>query len=210
VSVTEPLGSEVLAYVNVEAGTDPRFFNPDGTVISQYANSPILLGLIDALSYAIDKQAAWDSFYEWVWDVEQARGFGLDILGRIVGVQRALYVPDGQYLGWSEATGSYPFGSGVFYQANSATPNFNLTDVAFRRVILAKAALNITDCSIPAINAILMALFPGYGNVYVRDNADMTMGYVFSAAPSKIDYAIATQSGCLPKPCGVAVVVEQP
>ena len=90
------------------------------------------------------------------------------------------------------------------------TANFALTDAAYRNVLFAKAALNITDSSISSINAILMALFGGYGNCYVRDNEDMTMTFVLGAAPSKVDYAIITQSGVLPQPVGVSFTVEYP
>ena len=145
-----------------------------------------------------------------VWNVDTAEGFGLDIWGRIVGVSRALFVSDSLYLGFSDSTDAVPFGSGIFWGAARLTPNFKLSDIAYRRLILAKAALNITNSSIPAINAILRALFPDYGNVYVRDNGDMTLTYVFGAALSKVDYAIVSQSGALPRPVGVSFDVEQP
>jgi hypothetical protein len=205
-----PTSSEPLGFTGGADGGQHLFFDPIAATLSQYANSPILMALIDAFSSAADQQQNINSFYDLVWNIDTAQGFGLDIWGRIVGVSRALFVPNAEYLGFVGATDEFPFGSGVFYGAGTSTPNYLMADDAFRRVILAKAALNITNASIPAINAILMALFPGYGNVYVRDNRDMTMTFVFGAAPSKIDYAIATQSGVLPKPCGVAFTVEHP
>lgn len=187
-----------------------RFFDPRTTIISQYANSPVLVALIDALGYAIDRQVLFDAFYDKVWNIDTAEGFGLDIWGRIVGVGRALFVDDEDYLGFSTSTGSKPFGSGIWNSGGSFAPNYNMSDEAYRRVIMAKAALNITDGSIPAINSVLMSLFPEYGNVYVRDNADMTLTFVFGAIPSKLDYAIVTQSGVLPKPAGVSFTLEYP
>lgn len=205
-----PVSSQPLGYSGGDGRGEPRFFDWRETLLSQYANSPVLLALCDALSGAIDLGQAFADFFDTVWNVETAQGFGLDIWGRITGVRRSLYISSAEYLGFSEASDAKAFGSGVFYGAGALTPNYQLTDDVYRRVILAKAALNITNCSIPSINAILRALFPGYGNVYVRDNADMTMTFVFSAAPSKVDYAIATQSGVLPKPVGVSVTVEHP
>lgn len=185
-------------------------FDARQTLLSQYANSPIIVGLVEALSTALDRQAAFNEFYDMVWNVDSAQGFGLDIWGRIVGVSRALFVSDSVYLGFSDSSDAVPFGSGIFWGAARMTPNFNLSDAAYRRLILAKAALNITNSSIPAINGILRALFPGYGNVYVRDNGDMTLTYVFGSALSKVDYAIVSQSGVLPRPVGVSFNVEQP
>lgn len=205
-----PLTEQPLGYPG-GAGTDPAlFFDVGQVLLSQYANSPVIRALLGALNYALDRQASFDAFYSVVWNVTTAKGFGLDIWGRIVGVGRALFVPDEAYLGFTEATDEHPFGEGIFYGNGSFTPNFLMSDSAYRKVILAKAAANITDCSIPAVNAILVALFTGYGNVYVRDNGDMTMTLVFGAAPSIIDYAIITQAGVLPKPVGVSFTVEHP
>lgn len=206
-----PISAEPIGYAGDPSANPAIYFDALAqTAISQYANSPVLTGIIGALNFALDRQAALDEFYAWTWDVDQAQGFGLDIIGRRVGVSRALYVPDSPFLGFSQSSDAVPFGSGIFYGGGSLTPNYNLTDIAYRRLILAKAALNITDCAIPSINAILMTLFPDYGNSYVRDNGDMTMTYVFGAALSKVDYAIVTQSGALPKPAGVAFDVETP
>lgn len=206
-----PVSAEPIGYAGDPSVNPAIYFDARAqTVISQYANSPVIVAMVEALNFALDRQAALDEFYAWTWDVDQAQGFGLDIIGRRVGVSRALYVPDSPFLGFSQSSDAVPFGSGIFYGGGSLTPNYNLTDIAYRRLILAKAALNITDCAIPSINAILMTLFPDYGNSYVRDNGDMTMTYVFGAALSKVDYAIVTQSGALPKPVGVSVDVETP
>lgn len=205
-----PLMSQPLGFGGGSDSGPALFLDPRQTVLSQYANSPVLLALIDALGGAIDRQQSLNDFYDWIWNVDTAQGFGLDIWGRIVGVTRSLFIPSAQYLGFSNATDDYPFGDGVFWRAANIAPNYQLTDMAYRQLVLAKAALNITDSSIPAINAILRALFPTYGNVYVRDNRDMTLTYVFGAALSKVDYAIVTQSGVLPRPLGVSMTVETP
>jgi len=217
-----PVSEQPLGFTGGSDSGPPRFFDWRQALLSQYANSPIIVGLLDALSYAIDRQAAFDAFFDAVWNVDTAVGFGLDIWGRIVGVNRALFVDDGDpipataYLGFSTASDAHTFGDGVFWGVSTGgsstafTPNFLLTDIAYRQVILAKAALNVTNSSIPAINAILRALFPAYENVYVRDNGNMTMTFVFGSTLSKVDYAIVTQSGVLPRPIGVSVTVEQP
>lgn len=206
-----PVSSQPLGYPGERGDAFYPSFDARQTVISQYANSPVLLALIDQLSQAIDPQAWFDSFYSAVWDITTATGAGLDLWGRILGVARVLYVTaDGAFLGFSEAGDAQDFDKGIFYTGAQLTANFALTDLAYRRVLLAKAALNITDGSIASINTILLALFPDSGNSYVRDNGDMTMTFVFGAKLSKVDYAIVTQSGVLPKPVGVSFGVEQP
>lgn len=186
-------------------------FDYTKTLISQYANSPILVSLIQNMADAIDQTVNFDEFYEQVWNIETAAGWGLDVWGRIVGVSRVLHVPTpGTYLGFQQAASASPFGFGIWYGLGTTTNNYALTDDAYRRLILAKAALNITDCAIPSINQIIMTLFPGYGNSYVRDDGGMALTYVFGATLSPVDFAIVTQSGVLPRPVGVAASAEYP
>ncbi len=180
-------------------------FDVRQTMLSQYANSPVLTELIRRTADALDQQANVDAFYALVWNVETARGWGLDVWGRIVGVNRVLHIPaDVPYIGFAEQ----PFGQGIWWGAGAITRNFALSDEAFRRLILAKAALNICDGSIPAINAAMRALFPGRGNCYVRDDGGMSMTLVFGAVLSAVELAIVAQAGVLPKPVGVSVSGE--
>lgn len=181
------------------------------TVISQYANSPVLLQLIGNMADYINPAPLFDSFYRFVFNVNTAEGYGLDVWGRIVGVSRVLQLPiDDKYLGFEEADPTaYSFGEGIFFSTDPLTSNFALSDTAYRRLILAKALANISDGSIPAINQILINLFGTYGNCYVTDGGDMTMTYTFGSALSSVDFAIVSQSGVLPRPAGVSATVVQ-
>lgn len=217
-------------------GTQPAF-DVWSTVISQYANSPILTTLITNLDEYIDETQNLDAFYDYIMNVATAVGYGLDVWGRIVGVNRVLQVNAGNWFGFNEASpGSYTFGQGSFYSGAPLTSNFALSDEAYRTLIYAKAAANITDGSIPAINRILMTLFPHRGNAYVTEGshtgswfgfaesvnalgfnqasfysgatiATMTMSYVFEFQLSPVELAIVQNSGVLPKPTGVAASV---
>ena len=69
---------------------------------------------------------------------------------------------------------------------------------------------NICNGSIPAINQILMFIFPGMGNCYVTDGGNMTMSYTFGADLSAVQVAIITQTGILPRPAGVSATIVQP
>lgn len=153
-----------------QIGTIPPF-NVWKTIISQYANSPIITGLIlQAFNDTLDRTKDFDLFYDNIWNIATAVGRGLDIWGRIVGVNRVLKVANVAYFGFQEALpGALTFGEGVFYNGQPVTSNFALTDDAYRTLILAKAMANITNGSIPAINQILLALFPGRGNCYVTE-----------------------------------------
>lgn len=193
-------------------GTIPSF-DVWATIISQYANSPALTGMIQSFNEAMDQTQNLDNFYDMIWNIQTAIGHGLDVWGRIVGVSRALALPAGTttYLGFGEAGSSWTgFGQGGFYTGGGISANILLSDADFRLLILAKAASNITDCSIPSINAILLALFPNRGVVYVADGLDMTLTYTFSFPLNPVELAIIQTSGVLPAPAGVVINISSP
>jgi hypothetical protein len=218
------------------AGTIPPF-DVWITVISQFANSPILTALITNFATAIDQTTNFDNFFDLIIDVDTAVGYGLDVWGRIVGVNRILTVPNVlPFFGFEEATDACGFNQGPFYSGQFVTTNFVLDDNAYRRLILVKAFANISQCSIPNLNQMLLTLFPGRGNAYVTENPGlgpwfgfeestdglgfnqaqffngilmtvMVMTYTFEFALSPLELAIVQNSGVLPKPTGVAASV---
>ncbi len=187
-------------------------FDPWVTVISQYANSPIMTGMfVTNMGAYLDETFNLDEFFDDIWNILSATGYGLDVWGRILGFSRTVHVPvEAQYWGFAEAddvnfTG---FNQAPYYSGQTTTSNFDLSDTAYRTVLLIKAATNITDGSAAAINQLLLNLFPGRGNCYVRDNLDMSMTYVFNFALSPVEQTIVQLAGLFPKPAGVSVDVE--
>ena len=96
------------------AGTMALPFDWRQTIISQYANSPRMLGLIEGFTDAVDVAARMDAFYSDIWDLDTATGYGLDVWGRIVGVGRVLQVATSDYFGFAEAGDADPFGDAQF------------------------------------------------------------------------------------------------
>jgi hypothetical protein len=181
------------------------------TIISQYANSDVLTTLIGNFNDYLDQTANMENFFDFIWNVNTAQGYGLDIWGKIVDVSRVLrIVGDTRYLGFEQALpDSDPFNQSSFFAGATLTSNFSLSDAAYRALIFAKALFNITDGSIPSINQILLNLFPNRGNCYVIDNLDMSMIYKFNFILTPVELAIVQQSGALPKPTGVSFTIEQ-
>lgn len=181
--------------------------NVERTIISQYANSPTLVQLIQNMNEYIDPRANIDAFYNLIWNVDTAQGIGLDIWGRIVGVTRLLQIPGNDpIVGFDNASFPddwYPMSQGRFAMEGEVTTAYELPDDAFRVLILAKALGNIVATTFPAMNQLLRNLFPGRGRCYVRDLRNMSMQFVFNFALSNVEYAILTQSGALPHPAGV-------
>lgn len=185
------------------------------TVISQYANSPIITQLIANFDSYVDQTQNLDNFIDFMRDISTAQGYGLDVWGIVVGVTRTLHLVGNQkFFGFEEATtiSADPFGPGgqsPFYSGTQLTSNFELSDNAFRVLILAKALANLSDGSIKSINQILLDLFPNRGNAFVTDGNDMTMTYTFQFILTPVELAIVEQSGVLPKPVGVTSTVVQ-
>lgn len=180
------------------------------TVISQFANSPTIMQLIESCNEYIDPATDFDSFFKFIWDVDTAQGFGLDIWGRIVGVSRELTIPGGvTYFGFNEGAGYQPFGQASFYNGAAATQSYSLADPAYRSLILVKALANISACTARSLNTLLQSLFAGRGRCYVVDEGGMSMHFVFEFALLPYEIAILTQSGAVPRPAAVYARILQ-
>lgn len=189
--------------------TPPNPFNCLVPVISQYANSPILLTILENFCEALDPWPLINEFFNFLWNINTAVGYGLDVWGRIVGVTRVLEIPQGRFMGFEEQLGSTdPFNVSPFFAGTLSGESFSLSDDAFRLLILVKALANITDGSTKSINTILRTLFAGAGNAYVTDNENMTMTYTFDFVLDPVQSAIINQSGVLPRSTGVAATVS--
>lgn len=187
---------------------DQPFYWPN-TLYSQYANSPVLTQWLDFFSQWIDANESVDSWYDNIWNIETAVGYGLDVWGRILGISRVLSVQEVQYLSFSNSGGNEtPTAWYTLYSGESLNSNFSLTDTAYRQLLLAKAASNIWDGSIPGLNAILRMLFPGQV-AYVTDGQNMTMTYTFAFQLTPVQASIVMNTNVLPRPCGVSATFVQ-
>jgi hypothetical protein len=206
--VTTPSNAIGNFSIGISSIGDLPTFDINKTLISQYANSPILYQLVQNFFAYWDQTQNIDNFFDFAFNVDSAVGSFLDAIGRLVGVQRILPVTTGKYFGFLEQGNTSlvgNFSNSVFYSGQALTSNYALTDQAFRQLILAKAAFNLTDCSIKAINQLLLSLFPNRGKCYVTDGQNMTMQYVFQFSLTPVEKTIVSNSGVLPRPSGVAV-----
>lgn len=180
--------------------------NVEETIISQYGNSATITQLVRNMNRYIDPRTDFDTFYDFVWNVETAQGFGLDIWGRIVDIARTLLIPPPvEYFGFSQASpGSFPFNQEAFY--NGVPPvseTYILGDDAYRQLILVKALTNISATNAPTLNQLLQNLFGDRGRCYVNDMGGMRLRYTFEFDLTAYEWAIITQSGAMPHPAGV-------
>lgn len=180
------------------------------TIISQYGTSATIRQLIDGMNAHIDPAADIEAFYDYVWNVETAQGFGLDVWGRIVNISRELrLLDDDSNFGFNEQEEAEPFDDGTFYVGESTSSVFKLADDAYRKLILVKALANISATNAPSLNRLLQNLFDGRGVCYVNNLGNMQFRYTFEFDLLPYEWAIITQSGALPTPAGVKAYALQ-
>lgn len=153
--------------------------NFEQTIISQYANSPAICKLVYNMNEYIRPDANIDNFFNFIFNVDTAQGFGLDIWGRIVNVDRSFFT-------------------------NTA---YAQDDNAFRELVLLKALSNISASNAPSINQLLQNWMSGRGRCYVLDYGKMQMAYVFEFALKPFELDIITQGDIFLRPAGVGARV---
>jgi hypothetical protein len=181
------------------------------TVVSQYANSPILTGILQNFFDCVDQTTDLSLFFDNIMNIDTAFGYGLDVWGRILGVSRVVTISTVKYFGFEQQIPTVEgFDNANFFSGSLLNNNFTLSDASYRKLLNAKALANITNGTIPALNQILITLFSGNGgNAFVTDTGHMTMTYTFNFVLSPVDAAIVINSGVLPKPVGVALSIVQ-
>ena len=179
------------------------------TLLAQYANSPTISALVAFMDQWVSPHNDLDNFYNTVWNIQTASGFGLDTWGQIVNVSRIVRIPTGGVFLGFKGTGENPFGQSPMFNGNNNSGNITLPDSTYRQLIYVKAMANITNCSIPQLNGMLQFLFPGRGMCFVQDTGDMTLRYCFEFPLTQLELSMLCYSGALPRPAGVLACVVQ-
>jgi hypothetical protein len=181
--------------------------NIKDTILAQYANSPTITALIQNFNDAVDPLQDLNSFYNSIWDITTATGYGLDVWGKIVGISRSIPLP------LAPATcGIAVCGVSVCGDTTTiAQRSTNLDDAEYRNLILIKAFGNISPATIPSINNQLRTYAAGRGPAWVHDVGNMRMSYYCDFPLTPVDVAIFKKTNAFLKPSGVnANVVYNP
>ncbi|PHM63933.1 phage protein [Xenorhabdus stockiae] len=180
------------------------------TFLSQYANSPTLCTILNNFNDTVDPRANTDEFYHLAVNVLTAKGFGLDIWGRIVGIGRDLSIPDpnADYFGFKETEKYTPFDQSPFYSGGSSDMSYKMDDSTYRDVILMKAHSNILYATAPNINRFLKSrIFTG--RAYYLITGHMTARYVFEYRLSELEKNLIYHHHILPHPSGVQISIAE-
>ena len=181
--------------------------NIKDTIMSQYAHSPTILALIDGINQVIDPQYFIDDFYNYVYRLSTARGFGLDIWASKVGVSRYAKAanPNAKTFGFQpdyQPFNTYPFSDG------GAFSSYRLTDADLRKLIIIKAASNILYATAWNINKFLVMVFGGR-KAYYASRGHMSAEYVFEFSLTPFDRLVIYTLNMLPMPSGVGISYKE-
>jgi len=173
-------------------------------IIYQYAKKPKALATVNALLGECDSIISNLTDLAYQWDIDQARAYSLDIIGRRVGVSRTLpaFVSKG-YLGYLNSIGGMPWGRGIWYKQGEATGgSLTLSDDDFRFLIRAKIFKNFQkgtlDYCLNAMRSILST------DANIIDNYDMTATvFLPIASLNPLQGYMIQVMDILPRPVGV-------
>lgn len=178
--------------------------NYSDLLIYQYIKKPKAKATIDLFLGEYDNlsENAFDLLNQW--DIDQARGFSLDIIGRRVGVSRTLpsAIAKG-YFGYYESLNGEPWGAGVWYRRGETLGDtLVLNDDDFRFLIRAKIFKNFQNGSFGYVLTAVRAIIGQ--DAAMKDNLDMTADiYIRSNNLNTMKQYMIEQMDILPRPMGV-------
>lgn len=171
----------------------------------QYNDAPNLEAIVQAKQdwYNVNQTEFWENWITDVFDLRTANDFGCAVWAIILALPltvttAALTKP---------TFGFDPFADN-FDRSNFATIGQTVLPLTLeqkRLVLKLRYFQLITRGTIPEINRFFKRTFADLGDVWVEDNLNMTMTYVFNfVLPSALKF-ILTYYDLLPRPAGVAV-----
>ena len=163
-------------------------------MISQYANSPVITKLDEGLRTLFDDTDFTVDWYNAVFDMATATGFGLDIWGRILDRNREFVYNGTKYLLQGEQTID-----GIHFTAEEME---NL----YRKVLQLTAMRYLGNASISAINQLLDVVFREEGKCYCIEYGVMQIRFVFRFYMNNLLKAIIENLN--PHPSGVLSTFE--
>lgn len=173
-------------------------------VTSEHADKPKFMAMVAAVSQCfVDQQNELEAFVN-DFDLDEAIGAQLDILGKWVGISRNIETPiSGVY--FSLDASGVGFDQGVWQGPFDPSLGIvRMDDETYRLIIRAKIAANHWDGTIGSAAAILSSIFGTSTYVFIQDNQDMSMTFGLSGNLPSALFVALFGGGYIPlKPEGV-------
>jgi len=172
-------------------------------VLWQYNDATRLQALLTQKQawYDENQETFWTNWVTDVFDLRTANDFGLAVWAIILGVPlTAASAGDAADKPlWGFGANHEVFGHGNFASSQSS----GLTTEQRRLVLRLRYFQLTTRGTVPEANTFLKALFPDLWPLFVEDNLDMSVNYVFGAPLSSDLQTVLQKFDLLPRPAGV-------
>lgn len=177
-------------------------------VTSEHADKPKLMATLAArLQPYADNIAVLESLPS-IFDLDNAIGVQLDIVGLWVGVTRTLRAPiTGVYFAWD--TPGVGWDQGTWYQPGQSTSSITeLPDDAFRTLLRATVAVTHWDGTISGAYSAWAAAFAGtpYG-ILIDETGPLAITLTLTGTPDAVTAAMFSGGYLSLKPAGVSVTL---
>jgi Protein of unknown function (DUF2612) len=175
-------------------------------VTSQHRDKPKFIETVKKYTGVISKLQDVTGDLPRAFDIDEAIGVQLDVIGIWIGLPRRIKVPILAYFTWN-GTVANGWNNGVWRGIGDPTYGFYLLpDDLYRKLLKSKAIANRWDGSVDMAYDIIENATGVPGAVKIQDNQNMTMTLIITTAllPAIIT-TIIQQGYLLVKPCGVSV-----
>lgn len=177
-------------------------------IILQYSDKPNATAEMTALLN--EYQTAWTFFENFIpnFDIDQAWGHRLDLIGKIVGFGRTVsLLIDKKYFGFDGQTNALGFGQATFYRHGDARfTSTDLNDTDYQFYLKAKIVKNNVHATMGGENSLQKAYLYLFDNeAHVVDNKDMTLTLMLSNDDFLNKIANLEQLDLMPLPQGVRI-----
>ena len=184
-------------------------YNFFDSVLIQFNNSKILLNILNSFNEKMFVDRS-DLLLN-ILDIDTAIGSQLDVIGRLVGATRQIYVNTVTTRDFGfDSTGFYGFDSpyGGTFDVKRSGSIFSLNDTAFRTLIKMTAFRNISNCSIGSLNYMLSKLFEDRGNAWVTQTDTLKISFNFDFELELYEKNLIL-NGYLPTPAGFSYNINE-
>jgi len=177
------------------------------SIQSQYAASPRIQALLQAMARQIEPLPEIQLFFEKIFDPETAEGVGLDIWGRIVGANREIKIQNTEFFGFA-LSDLLPFNQAPFWNSAGDSGVYELADQVFRELIFYKAMGNISSSTMESLNNLLNLLMTSIhgetnGQCFVIETGTMEIRAVFLFLLTSFELAMLNKYSLLNRGAGV-------
>ena len=155
-------------------------------ITSQHRPKPNFMATVSSMLSHADDTTTCAAGMNDAFDIDQAVGAQLDILGQILGVSRI--VP------FQPTDGSSPV----------------LSDINYYLVLKARIAQNMWDGTTPGIYSLFASLFPGSVYLILTDNQNMTCNVTVIGLSSALQQNLISNGYIIPRPEGVQYLYYYP